>query len=302
MLDVFTEQIEVIIKDGIANLYWYRADLAKALIRSGVDPSLASSLLHRRNSDGSNISKRQMMDLLYEHLRTDDYNKRLEVSRNLVRILVEHQNFVPQRENHRIEVAERCALKLKEIIAQQERERETRERIKRQEREARKASYHSRLETLQSRFNQAKTLEPQQRGYELEKIFAELMRISGIPVEEPFTVRGEQFDGAIKYEGNYYFVELRWRKDPTQPSDIGSFYFKVEGKMGARGIFVSMNGYTSGVTASVPIGRDLKVLLLDGVHLANVIFGVHKFSDLLDHAIKCATLRTCIYCPHDLNE
>lgn len=36
MFDVFTEQIEVLIKDGIANLYWYKGDLQKAWLRAGV--------------------------------------------------------------------------------------------------------------------------------------------------------------------------------------------------------------------------------------------------------------------------
>ena len=41
MFDVFTEQIEVLIKDGIANLYWYKGDLQKAWLRAGV-PSIVT--------------------------------------------------------------------------------------------------------------------------------------------------------------------------------------------------------------------------------------------------------------------
>ena len=40
MFDVFTERIEVLIKDGMANLYWYKGDLHKAWLRSGVPAGL----------------------------------------------------------------------------------------------------------------------------------------------------------------------------------------------------------------------------------------------------------------------
>lgn len=38
-----------------------------------------------------------------------------------------------------------------------------------------------------------------------------------------------------------------------------------------------MNGYTSGVVESISKGKELKVLLLDGNHLANVIYGQYAF-------------------------
>ncbi len=44
MFDVFTEEIEIIVKDGLANLYWYKGDLHKAWLRSGVDPNLCSNI------------------------------------------------------------------------------------------------------------------------------------------------------------------------------------------------------------------------------------------------------------------
>jgi hypothetical protein len=48
-------------------------------------------------------------------------------------------------------------------------------------------------------------------------------------------------------------------------------------------------------------GKELKVLLLDGMHLSNVIYGHYTFQELLDHAVKCASLRGQLYCPHTLS-
>jgi hypothetical protein len=71
--------------------------------------------------------------------------------------------------------------------------------------------------------------------------------------------------------------------------------------MDGRGIFISINGYTDGVIASLPRGKDLRVLLLDGTHLAKAIFGTYTFRQLLDHAISNATLRATIFCPHTID-
>jgi hypothetical protein len=76
---------------------------------------------------------------------------------------------------------------------------------------------------------------------------------------------------AIKYESNYYLIELKWVADKLEPKHIGAFHYKVEGKIGARGIVIAMNGYTSGVLETLPKGKELKIILLDGNHLANVI-------------------------------
>jgi hypothetical protein len=67
------------------------------------------------------------MDTLYEQFHNSDFNRRLEISRNFVRFLVELKSFVPQDNRHKIQVGEHCALKLKQIIRDQNKERATRD-------------------------------------------------------------------------------------------------------------------------------------------------------------------------------
>jgi hypothetical protein len=303
MFDVFTEQLEVLIKDGIANLYWYRGDLQKAWLRVGVPEALSKKIYQLKDDEGNPLSKRKQMDRLYDRLRKSDYNLRLRISREFVRTLVEHKNFVPQAPQHRIDIAERAALKLRELIAEQRADQEQKERAKRDAlatNASKKPSYDEALSTVRTAFELAYSMEPKPRGYALEKVFIELMRISGIQVEEPFSNKGEQLDGAIKYDSNYYLIELKWFAEKLEPKHIGAFYFKVDGKMKARGIVVAMNGYTDGVLETLPKGKELKVLLLDGTHLANVIYGHYRFQELLDHAIKCASLQGQLYCAHKI--
>ncbi|MGE0040950.1 MAG: restriction endonuclease [Alphaproteobacteria bacterium] len=300
MFDVFTEEIEVLIKDGVANLYWYKDDLRKAWLRAGVPQPLCLKIAGLKDPDGKSLTKRLQMDQLYQELRTADFNLRLRISREFVRTLVEHKNFAPQDYRHRTEVAERCALKLRAIIAAQETQREQLDRARRQTAAAARPTYEQELAHVRDSFNHAHSLAPQQRGYALERIFGDLMRISGIQVEEPFKNVGEQLDAAIKHDGTYYLVELKWFAGKLEPKHIGAFYFKVDGKMGARGIVIAMNGYTDGVLATLPAGKELKVLLLDGNHIANVIYGHYHFESLLHHAIRHATLKGQLYCPHQI--
>jgi chromatin segregation and condensation protein Rec8/ScpA/Scc1 (kleisin family) len=100
------------------------------------------------DADGKTLSKRKQMDRLYEELRTADLNRRLEVSRNFGRTLVEHKNFVPQDPRHRIEIAERAALELRELISVQEKEREDNDRARRQAASVPKKTYQQDLETV----------------------------------------------------------------------------------------------------------------------------------------------------------
>lgn len=267
-----------------------------------VDSNLTSKLFLSKQEDGSKFSKRRLMDLLYQEIRLIDYNRRLEISRNFVRFLIEHKNFVPQNDNHRIDIAETCALKLKEIIEKQRREFEYNQQIRKNAKEAKSIDYHSELLRIRDQFMVAEKLEGQERGYAFEKLFVELMKISGIPVEEPFKIIGEQIDGAIKYGGHFYLLELKWTKSKSAHKEISSLYLKVEGKMEVRGIFISMNGYSSEIIQSLPIGKKLKTLLLDGNHFSNVIFGLYTFQELLEHSLSQASLKGDIYCSHNLTK
>jgi len=302
MLDVFNEEIEVLIKDGIANLYWFKGDLHKAWMRSGVPDNIRNEIVRLKDEEGRELSKRRQMDGLYERLRSGDYNRRLEISRNFVCILVEQESFTPQSDRHRVEIAERCSLKLRELVRKQTQESQRRETSRPQAARPVVESYDTKRARLQAKFVEAHTLAPQPKGYALEAIVNELLQASGISVEAPFRIEGEQLDGAVKFDGHYYLLEIKWTAEKTEPKEIGHFFYKVEGKMGARGIFLSMNGFTSGSLATLPKGKELKVMLLDGNHLANVLSGAYSFRDLLDHAIRHATLRGEIYCPHTLQK
>jgi len=48
-------------------------------------------------------------------------------------------------------------------------------------------------------------------------------------------------------------------------------------------------------------GDDDDVILLDGVHFANVLHGHYTFHELLEHAISSASLKGALYCDHKIS-
>lgn len=300
MFDEFNDEIELEIKSGMENLYWFKNDLKKAWITSGISPSFCEHLFARTNEQNKGLSKRELMDCLYEELRKTDKRNRDDISRNFVKILLERRNFVAQKPEHRIEIAKNCSLRLRQLYEQKQKEKEYWEQVRKKEQEAIEQDYHSQLLKLREKFNQINRLAGAKRGYALEDLFVDLMKISRIPVEEPFRNVGEQIDGAIKYDGHYYLIELKWQKEPINQTEIGGLRMKVDGKMESRGIFIAMNGYSQEALTSLIKGKDLVILLLDGRHLTNVICGFYTFKELLEHAIRQASLKGEVYCSHTI--
>ncbi|MEM9540178.1 MAG: restriction endonuclease [Cyanobacteria bacterium P01_E01_bin.42] len=307
MFDVFDEEIEIQIKLGIANLYWYKRDLQDTWLRSGVPQEICNLLFSLKKDDEFLYTKRELMDLLYDRLKNLDYERKLEISRNFTRILIERESFPKCADNHRVEIAESCASRLREIYEQQknkleqEKIQKQKEQSRKQYKEEQKINYGLRTDVLNNKFIEIYKLEGSQRGYALENFFQDLMKFHSIPVEESFKIVGEQIDGAIKYDGKYYLIELKWQKKQTQLSDLASLTMKIDGKLDSRGLFISMNGFTDECVNSIIRGKTLKMMLLDGNHIAKVVSGIYSFQKLLDYSIKQASLKGNIYCSHNLD-
>lgn len=289
MLDVFNQQIEDFIKEGMSHIYWYKKDLRIAWTKSGVPQNIINELFNKRNEENRKLSKRELMNELYFKLRAGEYNRRLEISRNFVRTLIERKTFVRQDPKHQIEKAEFCSMKLKEIVRNQNDEKRDKEVKKKATKK--EPSFSEQLKVLENKFYEISGHKPQTRGKKLEDLFYELMKISGIETEKSYRVVGEEIDGAIKYDGHYYLVELKWHEKKIGQKDISSLYMKVEGKLESRGIFISMNGYSSEVLESLKIGKTSKVILLDGTHIMNLLTGRYSVKEMLDYCIKEACLK-----------
>ncbi|HHJ1299618.1 restriction endonuclease [Pseudomonas sp. 17391] len=133
------------------------------------------------------------------------------------------------------------------------------------------------------------------RGYALERILHELARVSSLEVTEAFRERGEQIDGAVKYDGEHYLIEAKWQDKAAANESVYQFAGKVEGKMYGRGLFISIHGFSEHVVNSLIAGKAIKTVFIDGADLILVLEEWLTFTQMLDCKIKAAQTRGLIY-------
>ncbi len=139
------------------------------------------------------------------------------------------------------------------------------------------------------------SLNPQDRGYALEKILAELARLESLEVTEPFKVHGEQIDGTIKYDGEHYLVEAKWQDRSAANEPVYQFVGKIEGKMYGRGLFISVHGFSGNVIQTIVQGKAIKTIFVDGEDLVLVLEEQLSFHGMIDKKVKAAQTKGLVY-------
>jgi len=170
-------------------------------------------------------------------------------------------------------------------------------RKEREQRESENRTAKSNLSDLKGRFISLLQgeLSGSKRGYALESLLHELARVSSLDVTEAFRERGEQIDGAIKYDGEHYLIEAKWQDKAAANESVYQFAGKVEGKMYGRGLFISIHGFSDHVVSSLVAGKAIKTVFIDGADLILVLEELLTFTQMLDCKIKAAQTRGLIY-------
>jgi len=139
---------------------------------------------------------------------------------------------------------------------------------------------NDKLEELRKAFQEIHALEPQPRGYALEKFLNGLFALYDIDAKAPFKITGEQIDGAFTFEGEY-LLEAKWQKELATVASLDSFASKVGRKLdNTLGLFLSMNGFQESAIQVHSRGRAV-LILMDGSDLNAVIEGRISLPDLL---------------------
>ncbi|HFR3403056.1 restriction endonuclease [Streptococcus suis] len=114
---------------------------------------------------------------------------------------------------------------------------------------------------------------PQERGYRLEKIVANLFKVNEIDYHDSYrnSSNTQQLDGYFRFEGFDYLVEMKWEKNPVNSPKIASLKQKVDTKLtSTRGLFLSINGFRDEVIQDFA-NRDSKILFMDGQELSYIL-------------------------------
>jgi hypothetical protein len=159
--------------------------------------------------------------------------------------------------------------------------------------------YPFRLSALRAEYARIAELSSQKRGYALENLLGQALTLHGFAVTQPFRIRGEQIDGAFVLDREHFLVECKWQDASTPASSIYAFRGKVEGKMGAFGLFLSMNGFSEDAPEALANGKVKNVLLMDGEELAAALDGALRLDQQLQaKRTQAATKGDCYYRPH----
>jgi hypothetical protein len=129
----------------------------------------------------------------------------------------------------------------------------------------------------------------QQRGYELEKIVARLIKFSLGNVKPSYRICRSwadgsisQIDGAFCYlENDYFLFETKWKEEPIQPLDIVAFREKLD-VVGTFGLFISVSGFTpEAITKAAAYRSEREIILMDGDDLRLTLIGSPSFDEAI---------------------
>lgn len=138
------------------------------------------------------------------------------------------------------------------------------------------------IQNIKQRFLQMEKLKPQERGYEFEKLLFDLFDIYGFNPRPSFRNTGEQIDGSIEFEHQFYLIEAKWQTNPILEKDLLALHGRASGhsRIG-RGIFITRGNFSSdGVEAFQRLqptsiigfdGQDLYIIFERCLPLADVI-------------------------------
>jgi Restriction endonuclease len=145
-------------------------------------------------------------------------------------------------------------------------------------------SQQRKLEELNASFLKLSSLEDmtsQSRGYKLETLFFDLLRLYEFECSPPYRHSGEQIDGQFRYEKFDYLVEAKWTKAPSKQEALSVFDGKIRGKaQSTRGFFISASGFDENAIGKFS-GDAPRIVLMTGEDLALVLSGMITFADAM---------------------
>jgi hypothetical protein len=146
----------------------------------------------------------------------------------------------------------------------------------------------SELPVLRAEFYRLASISDRQAaGLALEKLLNRLFHIFDLNPREAFKLTGEQIDGTFVLDHETYLLEAKWEARPVNEAALLTFRGKIEGKSGfTRGLFLSINGFTTEALASITRGKQPTFVLADGADLSPVFEQAIRFDDLLRHKVR----------------
>mgnify|MGYP001432864281 CR=1 FL=1 len=292
----FPADIKGCMKDCILSLFWPRKDIVGFFEKHGCSKAELSGL----QIEGENSLKRhEVIDTLFSKLDARADNG-LGPFRAMLQSLLAWSHFDPYYFDKLRKLDRSVATRSLAHLKQLQEIRDAKIKADRERRATKEAARQQPMATLEDLRTEYLDLlgnktSRQQRGYALEQILAELARLSRLETTEAFRVNGEQVDGAVKFDGEHYLIEAKWQEKSASNEPVYQFAGKVAGKLYGRGLFISVNGFSSEVVRSLIMGKQIQTLFVDGEDLILVLEGHLNFREMIDRKVKAAQTKGLIY-------
>lgn len=292
-------QAIVALQDALTTIYWYKNDLRNFLTSVLGD----SPLLVGVNWDDY---KRNVVQHVIERMARNQDKYRQELI-NLMVAAASMNDFTHLERlddgQQKAADAKRAVRSLKnytlghEFISTERKQAEERRQahaLRMQQANA----VRSKLEELNAEYGRlVVSSDKQARGYMLEKLVKRLFELFDLDPKASFKIEGEQIDGSFVFESTDFLFEGKWQDKPISAEALDSFAMKVERKFDAKGLFLSINGFSPDGVQTHSSGKKV-LLLMDGGDLAAVLEGRIDLKELLALKRRHAARTGEIYFPY----
>ena len=121
----------------------------------------------------------------------------------------------------------------------------------------------------------------QKRGYFLEEIFYELLKLNNIDGNPSYKNKDEQIDGRFKFNSFDYIVEIKWTQEKVKKQEVDILLGKIKTKAeSTRGCILSVNGFDDSAVNTAENG-ERKLFFIDSIELIGVLENRRTLYDLL---------------------
>lgn len=293
--------------DTIPRLFRSKKDTILFFKGAGVSSAVTSDIENRVTFDKKSINKYEIVRTTLTRLN-EKGESTLRERREILKRVCEFESFSNCWPNDQLKAKGLVAeisrvVNVKDSFTRMKQERDKEKEKQRLEYEKKQIELQKKKDSINSvkvkffsLFDNALT--PQQRGKKLEEVLNALFKAFGILVRESFSLVNEegegiseQVDGVIEIDGNLYFVEMKWTKDPIDVNPISRHLVRVYHRGYSRAIFISAAEYTQPAIAVCKEALQQTVITL--CNLQEIVNLLEKEIDLyafLKDKINCSII------------
>lgn len=279
--------------------WWRRTLIEKILVPAGVPREVFQDYLRRIDPlTGKRMTKRAAAPGIIEAM--EQLGKGGFFVRKVIEIGADWTDFHLHEREHEARATVQKAKSFRDhlvALGEQEREHLEKEALDQQERlrrEKKEALRRGRRLLMMQFDDLVQEQNAQQRGLKLEPFLDSFFRLFEIPSTGSFrrNESGEQIDGGFRWNYQHYLMECKWLSTFIGIHEIDAFKGKIDRSGdGAKGLFVSVNGFSPNVVSLLKQNPSKNILLSDGYDLRFCLESEVSFGHLLDRKTEALRFR-----------